>query len=141
MKKSEEIKKLVKFAVTDKSTVNRVVELGIITEKQAELIKNEIGLKLEGYERIVDKFAINHILKIHGNVKKEKLRGQIAITESDFELLPEIVKSNNVIFSGKNKIGRDCLLYEAKIEDTYYYVEEIRTGRIQLALQTLYKRK
>ncbi len=85
--------------------------------------------------------SINHSIKQHGNRKKEKLRGQIAITPEDFELVPQIVKSKNVIFAGKNRLGHDCLLYQARINNTYYYIEEIRTGRKHLALNTFYKRK
>ncbi|MEY4876382.1 MAG: hypothetical protein RL708_1531 [Bacteroidota bacterium] len=141
MKKKDLIKALVVFALTDKTTHNKVVKLGVITAKQAELIKAKTGFNLEGYERIVDKSGINHTIKNHSNARIEAARGQIAVTEKDFELIPEIVQSNNIIFSGKNKTGKNCLLYEAKIGDTFYYVEEIRTGRKQLALQTMYKRK
>jgi phage-Barnase-EndoU-ColicinE5/D-RelE like nuclease3 len=141
MTKKEAIKRLVDFALIDKTTENKFVSLGIVTPTQAALLKAKTGFSLEGYERIVDKSAINHVLKVHGNEKKEALKGQIAVVEKDFENLPEIIKSQNVIFSGKNKQGKNCLLYEAKIGNTYYYVEEIRTGRKHLAMQTLYKRK
>ena len=135
------IKKLVNFAITDKTTINKFVSLGIVTTEESVLLKAKTGFNLQGYERIIDKSAINHVLKIHGNEKKEKLRGQIAVTEIDFEKIPEILQSKNVIFTGKNKQGQNCLLYQAKIGNTYFYVEEIRTGRKHLALQTLYKRK
>jgi hypothetical protein len=41
----------------------------------------------------------------------------------------------------KNKLGNDCLLYKTKLGDTFFYAEEIRTGKKHLALNTLYKRK
>jgi hypothetical protein len=56
-------------------------------------------------------------------------------------LIPQIVSSENIIWVGKNKLGRDCLLYEAIIDEVFYYVEEIRVGRKGLAMNTLYKRK
>ena len=102
MTKKEAIKKLVDFALIDKTTENKFVSLGIVTPTQAALLKAKTGFSLEGYERIVDKSAINHVLKVHGNEKKEALKGQIAVVEKDFENLPDIVKSQNVIFSGKN---------------------------------------
>ncbi|MFN8264107.1 MAG: hypothetical protein U0T07_11305 [Chitinophagales bacterium] len=69
------------------------------------------------------------------------LRGQIAVKETDFILIPEILKSENIIYSNKDKIGNDCLLYQAEIDSVYYYIVEIRTGKKQLAMQTMYKRK
>ena len=71
----------------------------------------------------------------------EAKRGQIAITEEDFELVPIIVKSQNIIHVSKNKIGNDLILYEAIIKDTFYYVEEVRKGRKELCMTTMYKRK
>ena len=90
---------------------------------------------------MVDKFAINHTIKKHGDAVQEKLRGQIAITNEDFELIPKINKSKNIIHLSKNKFGNDVLLYEAVIKDTFYYVEEVRTGKKELCMTTMYKRK
>ena len=141
MNTTNAIKKLVSFALTNKTNVNKIVSLGLITPKEAIILKAKTGFSLEGYERVIDIFSIKHTLKNHGNEKAEKLRGQIAVTESDFEKIPDIIKSENVIFTGKNKQGKTCLLYEAKLGNTYYYIEEIRTGRKNLMLNTLYKRK
>ncbi|MEQ1554090.1 MAG: hypothetical protein ABL929_07925 [Ferruginibacter sp.] len=129
MTKKEIIKKLVLFSIKDKTVQNKIVGLGIVSDTQAVMLKAKTGFNLAGYKRVIDKYAIKHTLKKHGNEKQEKLRGQIAVTEKDFENIPEIVQSQNVIFSGKNRQGKDCLLYEAKIGNTYYYVEEIRTGK------------
>lgn len=141
MTRKQKIRKLVEFATKDKSTSNQIVLIGELTDTDVTLLKAKTGFNLAGYSRIIDKSAVKHTLDFHGNPKTENARGQIAVVAEDFELIPEILKSKNVIFSGKNKLGRDCLLYEAHIGNTYYYVEEIRTGRKHLALQTLYKRK
>ena len=106
-----------------------------------KVLKAKTDIDLTGYTRVIDKSGINHTIKNHGNEKKEQSRGQIAITNEDFELIPEIIKSENVIYSGKNDLGKDCLLYEAHIGSLIFYIEEIRTGRKQLCLQTMYKRK
>ena len=137
----EEIEALVAFAFSDDTNRNRVVKLGRINENQADLIKAKTELEVEGYNRIIDVYGVKHTFRQHGNPQTEEKRGQIAITKEDFLLIPQIIESENIIWVGKNKLGKDCLLYEAIIEDVFYYVEEIRVGRKELALNTLYKRK
>ncbi len=137
----KEIKDLVEFAIKSKNSINRKLEINVIDKKESELLKSKTGFNLLGYKRVIDKFGINHVIKNHGNKTEEANRGQIGIDIKDFELIPKIVKSENVIFAGKNKAGVDCLLYEAKIGNTFFYIEEIRTGKKELCMQTLYKRK
>ncbi|MGL2994658.1 hypothetical protein [Flavobacterium sp. TSSA_36] len=136
-----EIKQLVEFAINSKNPINSKLQISIIDEIEAEILELKTGFKLIGFIRIIDKFGINHTLKNHGNVNIEAKRGQIAITEEDFELVPIIVKSQNIIHVSKNKIGNDLILYEAIIKDTFYYVEEVRKGRKELCMTTMYKRK
>ena len=137
----EEIKALVAFARNSKSAVNSKLQINRIDEIEAQSLEIKTGFKLLGYKRVIDKFGINHTLKQHGNVETEKLRGQIAITSEDFELVPQIAVSDNIILVSKNKFGNDIILYEAIIQDTFYYVEEVRKGRKELCMTTMYKRK
>ncbi|HFG0565250.1 hypothetical protein [Flavobacterium psychrophilum] len=137
----KEIEELVEFAINSKNTINKKVEINIIDKIEANLLKLKTGFDLFGYKRIIDRSSIKHTIKEHGNINTEFKRGQIAVTEKDFKLVPQIVKSENVIYSGKSKAGIDCVLYEIIIENTYYYVEEIRTGKKELCLKSMYKRK
>jgi hypothetical protein len=41
---------------------------------------------------------------------------------------------------GKTNLGRETIVYEKQIGDVLYSVEEVRTGRRELAMQTMYKR-
>ncbi|TAF74461.1 MAG: hypothetical protein EAZ53_08735 [Bacteroidetes bacterium] len=137
----EKIKALVEFAKNSKNAINSKLQISIIEQKEAEFLELKTGIKLLGYKRVIDKFGINHTLKNHGNAKTEALRGQIAITDIDFELIPLIVLSKNVIHTSKNNMGNDLILYEAIIENTFYYVEEVRKGKKELCMTTMYKRK
>ena len=130
----EEIKELVEFAITSKSPQNKKLEIATITVSEAKKLKAKTDFDLIDYRRIIDKFGINHTLKEHGQAKTETSRGLIPVSKEDFELIPIIVKSENVIYSGKSKLGLDCLLYEAIINDVYYYIEEIRKGRKELCI-------
>lgn len=138
---NEEIKALVEFAKNSKNSTNTKLQINVVDEAEAEFLELKTGFKLLGYKRIIDKFSINHTLKNHGNIKTEALRGQIAITDEDFELIPQIVLSKNVIHTSKNNMGNDLILYEAVIENTFYYVEEVRKGKKELCMTTMYKRK
>jgi putative DNA methylase len=138
---NEDIKRLVEFAKNSKNATNSKLQINVIDELEAEFLELKTGFKLLGYKRIIDKFSINHTLKNHGNVKTEALRGQIAITDDDFELIPKIIISKNIIHTSKNNMGNDLILYEAIIENTFYYVEEVRKGRKELCMTTMYKRK
>jgi putative DNA methylase len=138
---NEDIKRLVEFAKNSKNATNSKLQINVIDELEAEFLELKTGFKLLGYKRIIDKFSINHTLKNHGNVKTEALRGQIAITDEDFELIPKIIISKNIIHTSKNNMGNDLILYEAIIENTFYYVEEVRKGRKELCMTTMYKRK
>lgn len=51
------------------------------------------------------------------------------------------LKTDNIIYSGKSKTGNDSILYEYIENNIFFYVEEVRTGRKQLCIKTLYKRK
>jgi hypothetical protein len=103
----------------------------------------ETGFDLTDFERTIDNYSIKHTLKKHGNAKTESNRGQIAVEEQDFEHIPEIVANADIILSNeKNDLGNTLIKYVKDLFSTnYFYVEEIRTGKKQVNLQTLYKRK
>ncbi len=135
------IREFVKLVTEKKDSKLEKLELKVISEKEAELIKLKTGLNVSGFKRILDNNGVNHTIKNHGKEKIESLRGQIAVTLEDFEKIPRIVKSENVIYGGKTKIGLDCILYEATIDNTFFYVEEVRTGKKELCIKSIRKRK
>lgn len=141
MKIFKKIEDLVRFALTDNTDEDAICIIRKVSAKEAKTIKDITNKSVEGYEHIIDKSAIKHILKKHGNEKGELSRGQIAITLNDFELAPKILKGENLIFDGYTPDGKVLFLYTLTIGDTYYYVEEVRTGRSRLALKTMFKRK
>ena len=137
----KEIQELVQFAINSKNSVNKKVKINTISKIESQILKLKTDLDVEGFTRILDKSSINHTISKHGNDKIEKNRGQIAVVYDDFYLIPKIVKTENIIYSGKTKTGTDCILYQKVIGDVYYYVEEVRKGKKELCLKTLYKRK
>jgi hypothetical protein len=80
----EEIEALLVFAFSDETNKNKVVKFGKISDEQANLIMEKTELNVEGYNRIIDVYAIKHTFRQHGNPQTEAKRGQIAIVKEDF---------------------------------------------------------
>lgn len=101
-----------------------------------------LDLNLEGYKHTVDTYAIRHALKQHGDPVREAARGNVAITAADIAAIPDVLRAPDRIerVEQTNKIGNVLLRYVKKIGDTVIYVEEVRTGRRELAMQTMYKK-
>lgn len=112
-----------------------------ISSKDAILIKLKIGIDLTNYVRKIDFYGISHVLKNHGNFYKETKRGQIPVKLRDFELVEKIATPENIITKSKNKIGRDVIIYHGVIGNLFIYIEEIRTGRKELVLNSMYIKK
>lgn len=137
----ELIRDLVNFSRTDKSNISKKLVVGYIENDEAIALFLKTGFRLEGYTRTIDTSAIRHTLKNHSG-RREVLRGQLPVQESDFVLIPLIVKQGSVVPDGLDKIGNSILVYSAIIGDLFfYYIEEVRTGKRELALKSIRKRK
>ncbi len=101
----------------------------------------QAGLDLTGFKHLIDGSAVRHVLKNHGDAKVEQRRGQLPVTEADFERLPELVAApDRVVFGTKNRLGRDQIAYAKRMDDgSILYMEEVRTGRKELAAVSLRK--
>jgi hypothetical protein len=142
MATEEEILEIIKLSRGENSKTPKKLELviGKITEQEAAIIKNTKGLNVSGFSRTIDNSGINHCFSHHGSIR-ELLRGQIPVIESDFLLIGKITKPENIISITKNKQGLDVIIYEYIKGDIFNYIEEVRTKRKKLALQSMYKRK
>lgn len=73
--------------------------------------------------------------------EKEMLQGQIPITPDDLKRIPEVVATPDSIEPvGRTAVGREALVYMKRVNGDIYYVKEIRTGRRELSLTTMWKR-
>lgn len=111
--------------VTNKTNKNYIDFLKIDI-KEAETIKELTGVDVKGYVHSLDNSGVLHALK-HKN-----------ISVADLLLIPFIIENYDFIGKGKEN---NTIVYKKVINQEYYYVEEIRTGRKKLALKTLYKHK
>ncbi len=111
-------------------------------EKQLADLQN-LGIDVDdSYVHTIDNFSIVHAFRKHGNAKIEELRGQIAIADADFDRIPSIIEAYDGIGLDKNDRGQDVIKYAKTFEDgVTYYFEEVRVGRKELSMATMYKRK
>ena len=100
------------------------------------------GVALDGeFNHVIDNSAIRHTLKQHGGKNEEK-RGQIPVTEADFERIPEVVNDYDEVKVEKGKRDALNLIYSKTYEDgTTVFVEEKRDKRQELAAVTMWKQK
>ncbi|MFT0548048.1 hypothetical protein ACMHYO_17165 [Allopusillimonas ginsengisoli] len=99
------------------------------------------GYWLSGYHHVIDSSSIRHVFKQHGNAAQEHARGQLPISASDFEAIPTVLaRPDKLVFGTKNRIGRNQVVYIKRLDDgTTLYLEEVRTGRRELASQSMRK--
>jgi hypothetical protein len=113
-----------------------------VTQNIAKKILEVSGIEVSGYQHSIDRTAVNHALNNHGGTSAEVNRGQLPINEEDMLLLPEVLTHpDNLYYAGKNKLGLDVIRYEKEINGNIIAFEEIRNGRKELALATVYKKK
>jgi len=105
-----------------------------------------IDFNFEGYSHTIDRSGINHILNHHGK-KRENLRGQKVLIEEDFFKILEVIKNYDSVQRPLNQKGKyaksitgnDLILYIKTFDnEIIHYVSEVRTGRKELALSTMW---
>lgn len=128
----------------DTSIPNKSEKLTVVKSTVAEKIKNLTGIDVSGYSHSISISQINHTIKNHSDKLKEEKRGQIPITEKDFERLPDVFENPDTIeYAGKNKIGRETIKYTKTFDDGTTVVYEAILGKKkkELEFSTMFKLK
>lgn len=125
-----------------KAPSNAKLYFGKIGSNIAKKIKSKLGVEIENYNLSLSANAINHILKNHGDIKTETDRGQVAINDNDFKLIPQIVTEfDDVIDSGLTTEGKKVITFKKRIGDTYYLINYVSDKNHNLEVKTMYKQK
>ncbi|MCL2414400.1 MAG: hypothetical protein FWC94_04015 [Bacteroidales bacterium] len=146
---TEAKEKIKKVLSADKDTSRGLVKETIlpVSEKEAKILSGITGLDITTqYKHVVDKSGLNHAFGEHGH-DSEKLRGQRKLTENDVLRIPEVITSYDSVKIPLNSKGEQIksaqkntiIQYEKTFDDgTTYYVEEVRTGKKEFALATMW---
>lgn len=119
------IQKLIENSLREKDGNSLFYDFATVSKQEAEKLKSLTDTDLTGYRHSLDRSGIIHALK-HNN-----------IDNSDILLIPYILKEYDQVKKGNKK---NTIIYEKKIVDMYFYVEEVREGRKKLTIKTLYKK-
>lgn len=108
-------------------------------------LKNDLAAKGvdvdDSYKHVIDNNAIRHALKKHGGQQEVK-RGQIPLTDADFDRISDIVENYHTIDIENGKRNDINIRFSKSYEDgTTIYVEEKRDRRKELAMVTMWKTK
>jgi len=120
----------------------RVIRYRTVDPEEAARLKDATGIEgLEGYTHIVDSFGARHTFKKHGSERTEIPRGQAPVTTEDFARIPDVVSApDRIAHAGETRRGAPLIRYEKRVNGDVLVVEEVRTGRRELALLSVWKR-
>jgi valyl-tRNA synthetase len=132
------LQELLELAKLEEENKNKVLILGEINLEMINFLSEQSGINLENYKFSIDVYAIKHIIKNHSRPEIEVPKGQIPITDKDFYLIIDILENPDLVFyDGKNKLGKDVFQFQKMIGDKYIVIKEVRTGKKQLALNSM----
>ncbi|MDR1284686.1 MAG: hypothetical protein LBJ88_00625 [Campylobacteraceae bacterium] len=89
-----------------------------VDEQNARMIKEKLGIDIEGGRHVANSDDLLHIEKKHGKSSNDKN----PITNEDMLKYGDIVYSPDKIAKTKTPQGFDAIIYEKKIGDTFYVV-------------------
>lgn len=116
---------------------------GLVTRDEAQTLAERTGLDIRpGYTHTASAQEIQHAIRRHAG-GGETRQNQIPITREDVAALPEIIKSPDMVTAGEQtRQGLPSVIYGKVMPDgTITYVEEVRSGKNQLAFKTMWKNK
>ena len=102
-------------------------------------LAQEAGLDISGFRHKITQEFKNHILSNHGDAETEDNRGQIAVTEKDFENIEEILENPTFAVAGvkrRNKYGvmEDRIILVKNTDRGTILFEEVLFGKKNKAL-------
>lgn len=132
----------VRRALSDKTNVDRAY-LGKVPASTAQMVLQETGVNIEGYNAVIPSDAVRHMFKHHGDPLVEQARGQVHLTPDAVARIPEILTAPDKVslLAKQDANGRPALIFEKQIGDNYITVQAISNGTHSIQADTLYIRK
>ena len=133
------IKSLIEVSKKQGSGLVKAIVANISDKLKADLHAHGIDIT-DDYKHTLDNNAIKHALNRHGS-EKERLQGQLPITEEDIENVSDVINNYDEINIEENKRGQKNIVYKKSYPNgTTLYIEEVRTGRKELAMASIRKK-
>jgi hypothetical protein len=105
------------------------------------------GVDIHGYVHEISNYFIRHVIRNHGDEKREIARGNLPVTDDDFQRIPAIIEHPDYIIIGAKRNNEERIIYvksdEKEENGTTLYFEEILRGSTNRSLRgnTMYKTK
>ena len=136
-KSVDQVVAFAKKAITDKSFVSKIY-FGFVGKKLANRIKVDTGYDFFGKNVTLRADNIRKITKDHGNEKKERSRGQRAVTPNDYALIPQVIGEPDEIRKATYK-NREAAIFVKNIDGSKISVVAVDSGgSLDLFVQTMY---
>jgi leucyl-tRNA synthetase len=134
------IRGLVELTYLDPGAPRRRVAFGQVTPELARQISAATGLDLDGYIHVLDNYGVRHSRKEHSDPGAERRRGQEAVDDATFLLIPLVVLApDSIEHGGKSSTGLDVVRFKKRVNGNLVVVEEVRASKNLLAVVTVYK--
>ena len=126
----------------DKSYVKKLY-FGAIPTEYANFIKQKTGVDVENYNCTLESEKIRKIFNDHGNIDKEKLRGQKAVTIEDILNIPKVLlKPDDIILSNDLYEGKPVINFIKIYGNEKTIVTAVVSDKhLDLFVQTMYINK
>ena len=133
------IKSLIEKSKEQSNSLIKAI-VGSVTNRLKEDLHNR-GIDITNdYKHTIDNNAIRHALNRHGG-EKERLQGQLPVTEEDIENISDVINNYDDINIEENKRGQKNIVYKKSYPNGFtIYIEEVRTGRKELAMASIRKK-
>lgn len=118
-----QISDLVNLAKSENSNSGKEINFGKVPNFQGQQILKNTAVKINGAKKILSTFAINHILKQHGQGTNQEKRGQKTIVDADFEFIPKILEDPDKVEKAvSNNRGHTALKFYKEINGFNYCI-------------------
>jgi len=96
---------------------------------------SKYGLSIAGFNHTLETETVRHIRAKHGDMIAEGRRGQVALTSDDLIYIPELLRTpHKIVFGSKGRRNHSIIGYiKQRQAGTVMYIQEVRTGRRELA--------
>lgn len=148
----ETLRALFRFSINNENNEHQTITLfSTLEEDLIAKIKLATDVDLTGFCVEIDNYGIKHAFDRHGNENTENKRGQVAITENDFCLVPmPLLDFDTVRYDFRGERGKpnlkESLVFEKYIDNQYIMSMEVRKvtkkgKQNKVVFQTLYIKK
>jgi len=115
---------------------------GAIGYNLAQLISENTGVELSGYNLALSSDNVRKVFSDHGDEAIEALRGQRAIQESDFLLARDVITSpDSVVLSETTRDGKPVLEFSKHTGDRFVAITVVSDKHMDLSILTMYAGK